>query len=41
MAAVTQAITMDVVKAEHLPDGRRKLILRDPGSGAIVDRIVG
>jgi hypothetical protein len=29
-----------VIKEEHLPDGRRKLILRDPGSGAILDRIV-
>jgi hypothetical protein len=32
---------MDVVKEEHLPDGRRKLILRDPRDGVIVDRIVG
>jgi predicted dehydrogenase len=30
-----------VVKTEHLPDGRRKLILRDPASGTIVDRIIG
>ncbi len=31
---------MDVVKEEHLPDGRRKLILRDPSTGAIVDRVL-
>jgi predicted dehydrogenase len=30
---------MVVVKEEHLPDGRRKLILRDPTSGEIVDRV--
>ncbi len=29
-----------VIKEEHLPDGRRKLILSDPASGALVDRIV-
>ena len=28
-----------VIKEEHLPDGRRKLILKDPASGAFVDRI--
>jgi predicted dehydrogenase len=31
---------MVVIKEEHLPDGRRKLILRDPVGGAIVDRVV-
>ena len=31
---------MTVIKEEHLPDGRRKLILKDPASGAFVDRIV-
>jgi predicted dehydrogenase len=30
-----------VIKEEHLPDGRRKLILKDPASGAFVDRVVG
>lgn len=30
---------MVVIKEEHLPDGRRKLILRDPASGEIVDRV--
>jgi predicted dehydrogenase len=30
---------MVVIKEEHLPDGRRKLILRDPASGDIVDRV--
>jgi predicted dehydrogenase len=29
-----------VIKAETLPDGRRKLILKDSGSGDFVDRIV-
>ena len=29
-----------VIKEEHLPDGRRKLILNDPASGEFVDRIV-
>jgi predicted dehydrogenase len=28
-----------VIKEEHLPDGRRKLILKDPASGAFVDRV--
>ena len=31
---------LDVVKEELLPDGRRKLILCDPATGAITDRIV-
>ena len=31
---------LDIVKEELLPDGRRKLILSDPASGAITDRIV-
>ena len=31
---------MDVIKEEHLPDGRRKLILKDPATGEFVDRIV-
>ena len=38
-----QAVTqdgMDVVKEELLPDGRRKLILRDPSTGAILDRVL-
>lgn len=30
---------LDVVKEELLPDGRRKLILCDPATGAITDRI--
>jgi predicted dehydrogenase len=30
-----------VIKEEHLPDGRRKLILKDPVSGAFVDRVLG
>ncbi|MGH2814039.1 MAG: Gfo/Idh/MocA family protein, partial [Actinomycetota bacterium] len=30
-----------VIKEEQLPDGRRKLILKDPGSGAFVDRVLG
>jgi predicted dehydrogenase len=29
-----------VIKEEHLPDGRRKLILKDPASGAFLDRVV-
>jgi hypothetical protein len=29
-----------VIKREILPDGRHKLILRDPSSGDIVDRVV-
>ncbi|HEX2369816.1 MAG TPA: Gfo/Idh/MocA family oxidoreductase [Acidimicrobiia bacterium] len=29
-----------VIKEETLPDGRRKLILKDPGSGDFVDRVV-
>jgi predicted dehydrogenase len=29
-----------VIKEEQLPDGRRKLILKDPGSGAFVDRVL-
>ena len=28
-----------VIKEEHLPDGRRKLILKDPASGAFLDRV--
>jgi hypothetical protein len=31
---------LTVIKEEHLPDGRRKLILRDPSTGGFVDRIV-
>ena len=30
---------LTVIKEEHLPDGRRKLILKDP-AGGFVDRIV-
>ena len=30
-----------VIKEEHLPDGRRKLILKDPATGAFVDRVRG
>jgi predicted dehydrogenase len=30
-----------VIKEEHLPDGRRKLILKDPASGGFVDRVLG
>jgi predicted dehydrogenase len=30
-----------VIKEEHLPDGRRKLILKDPASGGFLDRVVG
>ena len=29
-----------MIKEEHLPDGRRKLILKDPATGEFVDRIV-
>ena len=29
-----------VIKEEHLPDGRRKLILSDPATGEFLDRIV-
>ena len=29
-----------VIKEEHLPDGRRKLILKDPATNEFVDRIV-
>ena len=29
-----------VIKEEHLPDGRRKLILKDPATGEFVDRVV-
>jgi predicted dehydrogenase len=29
-----------VIKEEHLPDGRRKLILKDPTTGEFVDRLV-
>jgi predicted dehydrogenase len=32
---------LTVIKEEHLPDGRRKLILRDPAGGEFIDRIVG
>jgi predicted dehydrogenase len=28
-----------VIKEEHLPDGRRKLILKDPATGAFSDRV--
>ncbi len=31
---------LTVIKDEHLPDGRRKLILKDPATGEIVDRVV-
>ncbi len=31
---------MEVVKREHMPDGRLKLILRDPGSGTMSQRVV-
>ena len=31
---------MVVIKREILPDGRHKLILKDPSSGDYVDRIV-
>jgi predicted dehydrogenase len=30
-----------LIKEEHLPDGRRKLILKDPATGAFQDRVVG
>ena len=30
-----------VIKEEHLPDGRRKLILKDPASGGFLDRVLG
>jgi predicted dehydrogenase len=29
-----------VIKEEQLPDGRRKLILKDPASGAFLDRVL-
>jgi predicted dehydrogenase len=31
---------MTVIKEEHLPDGRRKLILKDPTTGEFRDRVV-
>ena len=31
---------LTVIKEEHLPDGRRKLILKDPASGEFVDRVL-
>ena len=31
---------LTVIKEEHLPDGRRKLILKDPATDEFVDRIV-
>lgn len=31
---------LTVIKEEQLPDGRRKLILKDPATGAFVDRVV-
>jgi hypothetical protein len=31
---------MVVIKREVLPDGRQKLILKDPASGDFVDRVV-
>ncbi len=31
---------LTVIKEEHLPDGRRKLILKDPTSGKFVDKLV-
>jgi predicted dehydrogenase len=31
---------LTVIKEEHLPDGRRKLILKNPNTGEFVDRIV-
>jgi hypothetical protein len=30
-----------VIKREILPDGRHKLILKDPASGDFVDQVVG
>ena len=30
-----------VIKREVLPDGRQKLILKDPATGDFVDRVVG
>ena len=29
-----------MIKEEHLPDGRRKLILKDPTTGQFLDRTV-
>ena len=31
---------LTVIKEEHLPDGRRKLILKDPATGEFTDRLV-
>ena len=31
---------LTVIKEEHLPDGRRKLILKDPATGGFVDRVI-
>ena len=31
---------LTVIKEEHLPDGRRKLILKDPTTGGFVDRLI-
>ena len=38
--AVRTEGALTVIKEEHLPDGRRKLILKDPATGEFVDRIV-
>ena len=31
---------LTIIKEEHLPDGRRKLILKDPATGQFVDRVI-
>ena len=31
---------LDVIKEEVLPDGRRKIILKDPDTGELSDRII-
>jgi predicted dehydrogenase len=31
---------LTIIKEEHLPDGRRKLILKDPSTGRFLDRLV-
>jgi predicted dehydrogenase len=38
--ASTKVDGLDVVKEEHLPDGRRKLILSDRSTGTITDRVM-
>jgi predicted dehydrogenase len=46
IARASRTLTIDgtehvVIKEEHLPDGRRKVILKDPATGAFTDRVLG